>query len=144
MTLIQTMRTDFTTLDPGCNLEEAAEVMRQSGHWLLPVCQGPRLVGSLSLRDLVTDYRRDEDERSAQKTVVEAMARNPVSCGMETPLEEVRNLICSSRQPAICVTNADGDLVGMIDVFEVIDALTAPHAFSGPEPEGVRRVRGNV
>ncbi|MTW21073.1 CBS domain-containing protein [Allochromatium palmeri] len=141
MTLIQTMMTDFTTLDPGCNLWEAAEAMRQSGHWLLPVCHGPRLVGSLSLRDLFT---RDEGERGAQKTVAEAMTRNPVSCGMETRLEEVRNLICRSRQPAICVTNADGNLVGMIDVFEVIDALTAPQAFSGPEPEGVRRVRGNV
>ncbi|MFD2110397.1 CBS domain-containing protein [Thiorhodococcus fuscus] len=137
------MRTDFTTLDPDCDLKEAAEVMRQSSHWLLPVCHGPRLVGSLSLRDLVTEYRRDEGERGAP-TVAEAMTRNPVSCGMEIRLEEVRSLICRTRQPAICVTNVDGDLVGMIDVFEVIDALTAPQAFSGPEPEGVRRVRGNV
>ncbi|WP_201067174.1 CBS domain-containing protein [Thiorhodovibrio winogradskyi] len=137
------MRTQFTTLDPECKLSQAAEMMSRSGHWLLPVCIGTRLVGSLSLLNVAIYCRVDDTERGA-KTVADAMTQNPLSCGMETSLEDVRSLICRHRQPAICVTNADGDVVGMIGAFEVIEALTAPQAFSGPEPEQVRRVRGNA
>lgn len=143
MTLIQTMRTQLTTLEPDAGIEQAIEEMTRAGHWLLPVCVGSRLVGSLSLRDLVAAMGRTEGEQGA-RTVAEAMERSPVSCGMETSLEDVRSLICSSRQPAICVTSTDDDLVGMIDAFEVIESLTVPQAFSGPEPEEVRQVRGNV
>ncbi|WP_200333240.1 CBS domain-containing protein [Thiocystis violacea] len=137
------MRTQFTTLDPDFDLEEAAEVMSRSAHWLLPVCIGPKLVGSLSLLDMVTYGRANEGQHGTQR-VADAMTREPFRCAMETSLKDVRSLICRHRQPAICVTSSDGDLVGMIDAFEVIEALTAPQAFSGPEPEQVRQVRGDA
>ncbi|NEV64796.1 CBS domain-containing protein [Thiorhodococcus minor] len=137
------MRTQFTTLDPDSAIERAIEEMTRAGHWLLPVCVGSRLVGSLSLRDLVAAISRADGGQGA-RTVAEAMDRSPLRCGMETSLEDVRSLICSSRQPAICVTSTDDDLVGMIDAFAVIDSLTIPQAFSGPEPEEVRQVRGNL
>lgn len=136
MTLIQVMHTQFRALDPDASLAETASLMTQSGYWMLPVCLGPRLVGSLSLMDLV------EHCAQADKTVRDAMTSSPYACNVETPLEEARDLLCRHRQPALCVTTSAGDLIGMIDAFEVIESLRPPQAFAGPEPEEVLRVRG--
>jgi len=147
MTLIQTMRTQFKALDPDTSLDIAAKEMALSGQWLLPVCIGSRLVGSLSLQDLVSDCFGDQgvgEERARDRTVADVMKRDPLSCGMETSLEDVRSLIFSRRQPAVCVTSSEGDLVGMIDAFEVVDSLLVPQAFSGPEPKEVHQVRGDI
>ncbi|EGV30803.1 CBS domain containing protein [Thiorhodococcus drewsii AZ1] len=149
MTLIQTMRTQFKALDPDTSLDVAAKEMALSGQCLLPVCIGSRLVGSLLLQDLVFDCFSDQgpgldEARARDRTVADVMKRDPLSCGMETSLEDVRSLIFSRRQPAVCVTSSEGDLVGMIDAFEVVDSLSVPQSFSGPEPDEVHQIRGDT
>ena len=141
MTLIQVMRTRFSRLEPDDSLADAAAVMTRANDWLLPVCSGSRLVGSLSLLDLVA-YGQAERDGPADPKVADAMTRDPQHCGVDTSLEEARDLLCRSRQPAVPVTTASGDLVGVIDAFEVIDSLSVPQAFAGPEPDEVARVRG--
>jgi predicted transcriptional regulator len=143
MTLLQSMRTHFTVLDPDHPLQEAAALMAQSGYWLLPVCAGQRLVGSLSLLDIVAHGVADGMSVEGLR-VRDAMNPEVLSCDVDTSLDDVRDLLRSHRQPAVCVTSADAGVVGLIDAVQVLELLTTPGGFAGPEPDEVRRVRGKV
>jgi CBS domain-containing protein len=63
------MSTELHTLGPGASSEEAMCLMQDHGVRHLPVCEGPTLVGFLSLRDLL---RCHLDEKSGEAEMMRA------------------------------------------------------------------------
>jgi CBS domain-containing protein len=59
----EVMTRDLTTVAPGESLENCMRLMREHGFRHLPVCEGKRLVGLVSLRDLMLrDLSEKDDE----------------------------------------------------------------------------------
>ncbi len=141
MTLVQAMRADVPSLQPDASLREAAAQMRQAKCLVVPVLdeQG-HLVGSLSVQDLA--YRLAHSPQPALRTIRPAVCFEPVCCGSQARLEEVQALMCAHRQPAVLVTDPKRQVLGVIDVFQLMEVLCSPQAAAGPEPEYSRRVRG--
>ncbi|WP_200383240.1 CBS domain-containing protein [Thiococcus pfennigii] len=141
MTLVQAMRADVPKLQPDVSLREAAAQMHQAKCLVAPVLdERGRLTGSLSVHDLV--YRLANSPQPSLRTIRPAVRSDPVCCASAASLEEVQALMCAHRQPAILVIDPSGQVLGVIDVFQLMDALCSPQGAAGPEPEYSRRVRG--
>jgi CBS domain-containing protein len=67
--IAEVMSTDVHAVAPSTGFEEAMFVMQAYGIRHLPVCDGPMLVGFLSLRDLL---RCDVDENSIEADAIRA------------------------------------------------------------------------
>jgi CBS domain-containing protein len=65
----EVMTRDLTTVPPGESLENCMLLMREHGFRHLPVCEGKRLVGLVSLRDLLL---RDLTEKDAEVKMMRA------------------------------------------------------------------------
>ena len=65
----EVMTRNLTTVAPGESLENCMLLMREHGFRHLPVCEGKRLVGLVSLRDLLL---RDLTEKDAEVRMMRA------------------------------------------------------------------------
>lgn len=141
MTLIQAMQRRPAVTNPGATLCGAAKQMVSERVSLLPVVANGRLVGTISALDLagrVIGGGLDPNRR----TVRVVMRPDPPACRPEDTLSQVRERMHALRQPALPVIEPNGQLVGLIDLFD-IEAAADDGMVAGPEPEMVRRVRGD-
>lgn len=67
------------------------------------------------------------------------MRPDPPSCRPEDTVAQMHAL----RTPTLPVTEANGELVGLVDLFDLKAAEEAGVA-AGPEPKMVQRVRGEA
>jgi len=142
LTLIQAIDTRPPVTTPDTTLRSAARQMASQRVALLPVVAKGRLVGTLSAFDLTTRTiggGLDPDRR----TVRAVMRPDPPTCRPEDSLAQVRERMRALRTPALPVIEANGELVGLADLFAVEDAEAAGMS-AGPEPEMIQRVRGEA
>jgi len=71
------------------------------------------------------------------------MRPDPPSCRPEDTVAQVRAQMHALRTPTLPVTEANGELVGLVDLFDLKAAEEAGVA-AGPEPKMVQRVRGEA
>jgi CBS domain-containing protein len=108
---------------------------------LLPVVvAGGRLIGTLSALDLTarTIGGGLDPER---RTVRAVMRPDPPVCRPTDSLSQVHAQMRALRLPTLPVVEARGELVGLVDLFD-IDSAADHGVAAGPEPEMARRVRG--
>lgn len=80
-----------------------------------------RLVGVVSLREMMR--ARLETRFRPQMKVADIMTRNPITATVDTPQNEVANLMSKYHFLALPVIEKDGSLVGVVQIDDVIDAL---------------------
>jgi len=146
VTLVQAMQPCPPVIAPDATLSSAAKQMASNRMPLLPVVHDGRMVGTLSAFDLIGICIADgqcPDQRPDQRKVSAAMRPDPPSCRPEDTLSQVRKQMRALRIPTLPVTDANGKLVGLVDLFDLEAAEDAGVA-AGPEPEMVERVRGDA
>jgi CBS domain-containing protein len=74
--IAEVMSTEIRTLEPSSSCEDAMVLMQTHGVRHLPVCDGPVLVGFLSLRDLM---RQTLEEKSGEADMMRAYIQTSVS-----------------------------------------------------------------
>jgi len=140
MTLVQAMRRHPPVISPEATIRSAAREMASHATSLLPVVADRRIVGTLSAFDLVIRSLGgglDPDRR----TVRAVMRPDPQTCRPEDSIPEVRARMRALRVATLPVVEDNGELVGLVDLFDVEDAADDGSA-AGPEPDFVKRVRG--
>lgn len=101
-------------------LSRAHEMMRTHAIRHLPVLEGGRIVGIVSVRDLhLIETLSDVDESTV--TVEEAMTPDPLTCAPDKPLSELAAEMAEHKYGAAVVT--EGPKV--VGVFTTVDALRA-------------------
>jgi CBS domain-containing protein len=141
VTLIQAIQRHPPVTTPDTTVRSAARQMANERTGLLPVIVQGRLVGTLSALDLAARAvggNLDPDRR----TVRALMRADPPTCRPEDTLEQVHAQMRDLRVTGLPVVEDGAHFVGFADLFDVEAALEAPVA-AGPEPEMMRRVRGN-
>lgn len=108
------------TIAPTASVLDAAQAMNERKIGSLVVVEGGqdnRVVGIITERDILT--RIVAPERSPSKTrVAEVMTPEPIVCGPETPLEEVRMVMHEHRVRHIPVVES-GVLSGMVSLGDL-------------------------
>jgi CBS domain-containing protein len=126
MQLKDVMTQDVEIIRPDANLQEAALIMRNQDIGSLPVCDGDRLVGMITDRDIVV--RCITENRDCINTSVKDVMTSPiVYCFEDQDANEVARIMEVKKIRRIVVLNRDKRLVGIAS----IDNLAENQALAG-------------
>jgi len=121
------------TVKPGDTLQSAAQLMDELNVGVLPVAEGNRLVGMLTDRDIVIRSTSvGQDPRTT--TVSDAMTDEVRSLPMDASVLDAIQMMKDQQLRRIPVTDAAGELVGILSLGDLADAGT-PEA--GEALEGI-------
>jgi stage IV sporulation protein FB len=127
------MMTQFATLRPDALIDEAVETLLRTSQSEFPVVEGDRLVGILGRGDLIKALK----QRGPQAEVGAVMTRDIPTIGHRQCLEDAFQTLQQKSAPAVGVTDASGQLIGLVttetigEMLMVRDAMPAGFKF-GP------------
>jgi putative hemolysin len=138
---IMTPRTEIEWLD----LEDPAQVLldevMHSSHTRFPVADGSldEVVGILNAKDLL------EQHLTGQKFDLTALVQKPLFVPENTPASRVLELVRESGLHEALVIDEYGGLLGMVTLFDVLEAIVGelPAQDDTSEPEVVEREDGS-
>ena len=131
------MTLDPQTVSPGDTLQSAAQRMDDLNVGVLPVCEGDRLLGVLTDRDIVVrSTSAGQDPRTA--TVADAMTTDAHTVTEDAAVLDVIRIMEERQLRRVPVVNEAGKLVGIVSLGDLAAAGTpeagdALEAISGSE-----------
>lgn len=123
MRIAEVMTSDVAVVRPQDSVRHAARRMDELNIGSLPVCDGKRLVGVITDRDItvrVTAAGLDPEDTE----VSNAMSQDVRWCWADDDVEEVSELMGEAQIRRVPVINADKHLVGMVSLGD----LSTKHA----------------
>jgi len=103
---------------PGDTLEQAARKMSELNVGPLPVCEGNRVVGILTDRDItVRATAAGSDPKST--LVYEVMSQDLVNCFEDQDVTEAARLMKDKQLRRLLVFNRSNDLVGIVSLGDL-------------------------
>ncbi|HUI08365.1 MAG TPA: CBS domain-containing protein [Verrucomicrobiae bacterium] len=135
MQLSQVLKRRVDAVTPDTRLTDVARKMIAQRTNALPVCRDGRLVGVLSVRDLI--WRTTSEGRDPTlATVSEVMNARVVRCFEDADPHEAIRLMRKNRVTQIWVISRDEQLLGAVslgDLSSQLDAMEGGH--NGRDPE---------
>lgn len=112
------MRRDPIVISPEATIAEAAKVIRSSAIRRLPVVDGEKLVGLVTVTDFIREIARGED-----KTPINGYIRDKtIALWDEMPLSVAGRLMELARVKAVPVLNSEFEIAGLITDQDLINA----------------------
>lgn len=139
MKISEIMSRDVQVARPEDTLRDAAETMARIDAGSLPVCDGRRLLGILTDRDIVV--RGLAKGLGADSGVTQVMTEGVEYCFEDDDLVEVSDKMAASQIRRIPVVDRDKNLVGIVSLGDV--AREARPAEAGDVLEEVSQPGGN-
>jgi acetoin utilization protein AcuB len=106
------------TVTPDKKADETLELMRSLNFRQCPVIDGGKLVGIVTDRDIRASLGKGENVK-----VGDIMAKDPVTILDYASVEGAAEIIRSGKFNALPVVSNKGDLVGILTVTDLLDAL---------------------
>lgn len=125
------MTTSLITLKSTDGLDEAEHLFKKHRIRHIPVIEGEKIVGMLSLTDLLRisfadgAYREEDNVEAAvynMFTIPQVMARNLASVSPDTNIKEVAEILASNEFHALPVVENE-KLVGIVTTTDLINYL---------------------
>ena len=139
MRISDIMTRDVQVARPEDTLRDAAETMARIDAGSLPVCDGRRLLGIVTDRDIVV--RGLAKGLGADSSITQVMTEGVEYCFDDDDLVEVSDKMAASQIRRIPVVDRDRNLVGIVSLGDV--AREARPAESGDVLEEVSQPGGN-
>jgi IMP dehydrogenase len=114
---------DPVTLSPQATVREALELMARYRISGLPICQGRRLLGILTNRDL-----RFETHLSRPVAELMTPAERLITASPGVTLDQARQILHEHRIEKLPVVDAEGNLVGLITIKDIEKIAKYPNA----------------
>jgi CBS domain-containing protein len=113
------MRRPVQYVHPHDAVQAAARIMREANVGLVPVCDTElHVLGVVTDRDITV--RLVAENRDAAATEVAAvMSRDPISCRSTDEIGYAQALMREHKKSRVVVTDAQGDLVGIISLSDL-------------------------
>ncbi|HJU06741.1 MAG TPA: CBS domain-containing protein [Nitrospiraceae bacterium] len=132
------MTRNVETITPSAGVQEAAQKMKTLDIGAIPVCDGSRLRGMLTDRDIVVRVvaeRRDVNMAKAE----DAMSADLVYCFEDQDVDEAARIMGEKQIRRLPIVSRDKQLVGIVSLGDVAVKTSAPsdHALkevSKPSP----------
>jgi CBS domain-containing protein len=130
----EVMTRDVEVINPNDTLRDAAEKMRSLNVGPLPVCDGQRVVGMITDRDIVVrGIAEGKDPRSTK--VSEAMSSGIQYCFEEDDVDTILDRMKEKQIRRFIVINQDKKLVGIVAIGDL--AQEASESKVGEALEGI-------
>jgi len=109
------------TITPDTTLQTAVEIMAQHDIGSLVVMEYGELVGMLTFRELLSKLAR-QPLKFAQTTVRSAMDDQPMTCTLETAIDEVSRIMLNQHTRYLPILD-NKTLMGVISFYDVAKAI---------------------
>lgn len=139
MRIADIMSRDVTVAPPECTLREAAQTMAKIDAGALPVCDGRRLLGIITDRDIVV--RGLAKGLGPDSTVTQAMTEGVEYCFEDDDLVEVGDKMAAAQIRRLPVLDRDHNLIGIVSLGDL--ARETRPAEAGDILEEVSQPGGN-
>jgi CBS domain-containing protein len=117
MQLSQILTHDVETVPPDASIRDAARRMKELDVGALPVCDGTRLLGMITDRDIAV--RAVADGRESGTPVKEAMTPDVVFCYEDEDVRKAADLMEQQQIRRLPIMNRDKKLVGIVSLADV-------------------------
>jgi CBS domain-containing protein len=117
MQLKEIMTTDVEVIPPDCSLKDCARKMKELNIGMLPVCDGDRILGIVTDRDLAVKGMAQENVQS----VKEIMSSPPIYCFEDDEIRNAINVMNSKNIRRLIVLNRQKRLVGVASLRNAAD-----------------------
>lgn len=117
-TVSDIMTTEVQVIQPQDSLRRAATLMQELDIGALPVCDGVRLQGMLTDRD-ITVYGVAEGLDPDSACVSDVMTENVAYCTADQDTQEVMRLMGDKQIRRMPVVDADKNLVGIVSLGDL-------------------------
>ncbi len=124
MQIRDVMTRNVEVVQPIATLRETAERMRLLNVGALPVCQGDRLLGILTDRD-ITVRASAEGRDPREVRAIDVMTPNVVCCYEDQDIKEAALLMQEQRIRRLPVLNDARKLVGMVSLADLATGADA-------------------
>lgn len=111
------MSRNVEVIPPDCSVREAAQKMKQIDCGILPVCDGDRLVGMVTDRDIV--LRAVSEGKSFDTPCSQVMTSPVVACYEDDDLGKVAHLMEKKQIRRIVVLDRNKRLVGIASLGDM-------------------------
>lgn len=111
------MTAEPLTIRPDATLSEAAQVMTECNIRRLPVVEGDKLLGILSVSDLISAVAKVNDKREIKDNFV---SKETFAIWEETPLPVVGRIMELAQVDAMPILNSENKLTGIISERDLI------------------------
>lgn len=117
-TVAEIMTRKVRTLAPTDSIRRAAQSMGELNVGSIPVCNGKKLVGMVTDRDIA--LRGVAQGLDAEKTLLsDIMSKDVKWCFEDQPLDEVMETMAASQIRRLPVVSRDKDLVGIFSLGDL-------------------------
>jgi len=130
------MTTNPRSLESSSTVVEAARLMRDEDAGLVPVCEGDKLVGTVTDRDIAVRVVA-EGKPPESITVGEIASRELVTIDPQQELDEALRLMARHQVRRLPVVEEDGKLVGIVAQADI--ARNASDAQTGDLVEDISK-----
>lgn len=121
MKVRELMSTDLCTCDPESTVGEAATLMGEHRVGSVLVCEGERLAGILTERDIVRALTTAHD--APQRPVIEWMTKDPTTASPETELRDALRTMVDGGFRHLPITENDR-VIGMVSMRDAAETMT--------------------
>lgn len=112
------MTPDVEVVRPETPLREAADRMRELNVGVMPVCEGRRIVGILTDRDIAVRAVAEGDDPNAT-TVAQVMTSDVAFCYDDQPVEEAAELMEQQQIRRLPILDRDERLIGILSLGDL-------------------------
>jgi CBS domain-containing protein len=135
MKLSEIMTENVEVLPPDASLQEAAQRMKELNVGLIPICDGQRLVGTLTDRDITVRATADGLD-PCQTTVGEVMSAQVLYCFEDQGVEEAARIMNERQVRRLPILDRKKRLCGIVSLGDIA-VRTGSRQLSGEALEGV-------
>jgi CBS domain-containing protein len=119
MQVFEAMTPEVVSVPPEATLVDAAQTMKELDVGPLPVCDGERLLGMVTDRDIVVRaIAEGRDPRSTE--VREVMSSDVVCCREADDVRQAAKVMQESQLRRLVVLNAEGRVVGIVSLGDIV------------------------
>ena len=127
------MTTDVTSLPPSARVVEAAKLMKELNVGAIPICEGRRLIGMLTDRDIVV--RLVAEQRDPGERVDTIMSGQVDYCYEDQDADEAVHIMQDRQIRRLPIVNRERELIGIVSLGDL--AVTSDTGASGEALEQI-------
>ncbi|QQP88443.1 CBS domain-containing protein [Skermanella sp. TT6] len=129
MQIREIMTRDVEVVAPGDTIQRAAKLMDELNVGVLPVCEGPKLVGLVTDRD-ITVRATSVGKAPGECRVSEVMTDEPRYCYEDDVVSDVSRLMGDMQIRRVPVLDRDDRLIGIVSLGDIATEADRPQTIA--------------